>query len=113
MPLTTNSDWPGDEGTKVGTANVLDDLPSVSATTTPVGMNLKTDPPTVTGGPFKKAVLLPTMMLDASGAAEMILPLSVAMGMCAIVGLGMKVLEPVFPPIKTPDEATEMTMGWL
>lgn len=113
MLAMTNSEALGDEDLKVGTANVLADLPFASATTTPEGVSLMTDPPTVTGGPFMKAVLVPTTMLDASGAAEMVLPPSVAIGIGGIVGLGMKVFDPVLPPIKTPDEATEMTTGWL
>jgi hypothetical protein len=111
MSSRTNSEALGDEGPNVGTASVLDDLPFTSATTTPEGVSLKTDPPTVTGGPFMKAVLVPTTMLEASGTAEIVLPPSVAMGIGAMVGLGMKVLEPVLPPIKTPDEATEMITG--
>jgi hypothetical protein len=100
---------PGEEYPNVGTANVVDDLPLKSTTTTPVGVRLNNDPSTVTGGPFKNAVLVPIITLVASGTAEMTWPLTVAIGIGAIVGLGMKVLEPVFPPIKMPDEATDIT----
>lgn len=52
-------------------------------------------------------------MLVASGAAEITLLPTVAIGIGAMVGLGTNVLEPLFPPIWTPEESTETITGWL
>ena len=94
VPSILNVDGLGGGVPKVGSANAFDDLPSVPTTTTAVGARLKTEPPTVTGGPLKNAVLVPMTTLVAPGAAEMtVLPI-VAIGTGAIVGLGMNELEP-------------------
>lgn len=100
MPLTLNVEAvSGEEGPKVGTAKVSDDLPSVPTTTTPVGVSLKIELPAVTGGPFRNTVWVPTTTLVASGAAEMTVLPNVAMGIGTIVGLGINVLEPDFVEI--------------
>jgi hypothetical protein len=114
MPSIMNVVSPGEAGgPNVGTANVLDIVPPTPATTTPDGFNWKTELPTVTGGPFKKAVWLPITTLVASGAAEITLLPIVAIGIGATVGLGMNVLEPAFPPIWIPVDATDTTTAWL